>query len=115
MANPDLTTEFLGFIIKHLRRETRSDDFDVLVILGALDDVGGPLTWAVALDAVVEDLRHKIANSNSMPASLAIAMNRPTSFFTKSIVKLMSREPFKITWPSVSWTNELPEDAAIAS
>jgi hypothetical protein len=32
-ANSDLTTESFGFVIEHLRGETRSDDFDVVVIL----------------------------------------------------------------------------------
>ena len=31
------------------------------------------------------------------------------------IVKLMSRLPFRITWLSVSWTKELPEEMRIAS
>ena len=31
------------------------------------------------------------------------------------MVKLMSRLPFRITWLSVSWTNELPDETRMAS
>ena len=45
----------------------------------------------------------------------AIAWNSPMSLPTRSIVNEMSREPFRITWLSVSWTKELPEEIRIAS
>ena len=37
------------------------------------------------------------------------------SLLTRSIVNEMSRDPFRITWLSVSCPNELPEEIRIAS
>ena len=47
--------------------------------------------------------------------AFAIESNRPTSLITRSIVKLMSRLPFRMTCDSVSCTKELPEEIRIAS
>ena len=53
--------------------------------------------------------------SSGTPARSASSWNRLMSLMTRSIVKLMSRLPFRITWLSVSWTKEFPDEMRIAS
>ena len=45
----------------------------------------------------------------------AMLWNRPISFSTRSMVKLMLRLPLRMIWLSVSWTKELPDEILIAS
>ena len=54
-------------------------------------------------------------SSTGTPHRSASAWNSPMSLLTRSIVNEMSREPLRITWLSVSWTNEFPEEIRIAS
>ena len=110
-----LVARLFRLVVGHLRRETGGADIQAGGVFQAPDDVGRELAGAVALFTVLEDIDQNRRDLERNTARSAISWNREMSFTTKSMVKLISREPFRITWLSVSWTKELPEEMRIAS